>query len=29
MALLKVSRLSVAPVTAEEWEIVLRMSRTG
>lgn len=29
MALLKVSRLSVAPVTATEWEIVLRMSRTG
>jgi len=29
MALLKVSRLSVAPVTAQEWEIVLRMSRTG
>jgi predicted RNA-binding protein with PUA-like domain len=29
MALLKVSRLSVAPVTAAEWEIVLRMSRTG
>jgi predicted RNA-binding protein with PUA-like domain len=29
MALLKVSRLSVAPVTAAEWEIVLRMSRRG
>ncbi len=29
MALLKVSRLSVAPVTATEWEIVLRMSRAG
>jgi predicted RNA-binding protein with PUA-like domain len=27
MALLKVSRLSVAPVTADEWQIVLRMSR--
>lgn len=29
MALLKVSRLSVAPVTASEWEIVLRMSKHG
>lgn len=27
MALLKVSRLSVVPVTPEEWEIVLAMSR--
>ena len=27
MALLKVSRLSVLPVTAAEWQIVLRMSR--
>ena len=29
MALLKVSRLSVVPVTADQWEIVLRMSRQG
>ena len=28
MALLKVSRLSVVPVTASEWQIVLRMSRS-
>lgn len=28
MALLKVSRLSVVPVTPEEWQIVLRMSRS-
>lgn len=28
MALLKVSRLSVVPVTPAEWEIVLRMSRS-
>ena len=27
MALIKVGRLSVVPVTAQEWEIVLRMSR--
>ena len=29
MALIKVGRLSVVPVTAEEWDIVLRMSREG
>jgi predicted RNA-binding protein with PUA-like domain len=29
MALIKVGRLSVVPVTAQEWEIVLRMSRAG
>jgi predicted RNA-binding protein with PUA-like domain len=29
MALLKVSRLSVVPVTPEEWATVLRMSRQG
>lgn len=29
MALIKVGRLSVVPVTAEEWAIVLRMSREG
>ena len=29
MALLKVSRLSVVPVTPTEWAIVLRMSRQG
>ena len=28
MALLKVSRLSVVPVTAAEWQVVLRMSRS-
>jgi predicted RNA-binding protein with PUA-like domain len=27
MALLRVGRLSVVPVTAEEWEFVLAMSR--
>lgn len=29
MALLKVSRLSVVPITAAEWQIVLDMSRAG
>ncbi len=29
MALIKVNRLSVVPVTAQEWEIVLAMSREG
>ncbi|HYW49946.1 MAG TPA: EVE domain-containing protein, partial [Gemmatimonadaceae bacterium] len=29
MALIKVGRLSVVPVTAEEWETVLRMARAG
>lgn len=29
MALLKVSRLSVVPVTADEWQIVLTMSRSA
>ena len=29
MALIKVGRLSVVPVTADEWDIVLRMSREG
>ena len=29
MALIKVGRLSVVPVTAAEWEIVLSMSRSG
>jgi predicted RNA-binding protein with PUA-like domain len=27
MALLKVSRLSVVPVTKTEWELILRMAR--
>ncbi len=29
MALIKVNRLSVVPVSAQEWEIVLAMSRAG
>lgn len=29
MALIKVGRLSVVPVTKDEWETVLRMSRSG
>ncbi len=29
MALIKVGRLSVVPITADEWQIVLRMSRQG